>query len=147
MLKGTLAKTMVAMSTFVLVFLLFFLVYANTGMFLLGRSLESFRDFGSAVHTSFEMMNANIPFEDLLAASEQSLVGLLTTGFFCTPQPSRPGSPCVVCQRPRSRSVRRLLFSWHPLDAVAQRHYRHRLRCLHGGPDGAECDGGEDLPQ
>ena len=82
MLKGTLTKTIIAMSVFVPVFLLFFCFYAFAGMLLFGRTLEDFSDYKSAIHSSFEMMNANVPFEDLLAGTEATVVAYFTAGFY-----------------------------------------------------------------
>lgn len=82
MLKGTLAKVGTAMSTFILVFLLFFLVYSVIGSYLLGSSLEAFSTFDNAFHNSFEMMNANLPFEEVEAATDGSVVQVLTVAFY-----------------------------------------------------------------
>ena len=85
MLKGTLAKTMMAMSTFIPVFLIFFLCYCVSGMVLLGSGLESFSDMAQTIHTSFEMMNANIPLEELLDGVEDTPAAILSVCFYCAP--------------------------------------------------------------
>jgi len=67
-LKGTLAKAGLELLPFSGVFLLFFGVYSLVGSYLLGPSIEQFSTLTFAFATSFDMMNANLPLEDLYPA-------------------------------------------------------------------------------
>ena len=67
-LKGTLYRAVVELIPFMAVFMLFYGVYSLVGNYLLGPSIEMYSTIPSAMYTSFDMMNANIPFEDLRPA-------------------------------------------------------------------------------
>lgn len=109
-----------AVSTFFFIFLLFFLTYALIGSYLLGAGLEAFSSFMNSVHTSFEMMNANIPFESLLGGVEDSTLTILTICFYCAlaAAPATTCHPLLHARRARVlfRGVlHRLLLHRHPL--------------------------------
>ena len=60
-LKGTLYRAVVELIPFAAVFFLFYGVYSLVGNYLLGPSIEMYSTIMSAMYTSFDMMNANIP--------------------------------------------------------------------------------------
>jgi len=67
-LKRTLAVCIVQLGPFMFVFLFFFLFYALIGSLLVGSELEEWSTFERSVFTTFEMMNANYPFDAFLPA-------------------------------------------------------------------------------
>ena len=81
-LKETFSKTLEAMTTFIPVFMLFFGIYTLVGMYLMGPSLELYKDFATAFHTSFDMMNANIPIADILPAARGETLLVLVLALY-----------------------------------------------------------------
>ena len=62
-LKKTLWVCVISLGPFFGVFLFFFLFYALIGSLLVGSELEEWSSYDRAVFSTFEMMNANYPFE------------------------------------------------------------------------------------
>jgi hypothetical protein len=105
-LKRTMAKTLHAMITFGLVFLLIFLNFVWVGHMLLGERLHRFHTLQFALFACFDMMNANLPFEDIEPAGEDSELMMASVVFYfyaftvsepgdtpTVPQPLSPTAP------------------------------------------------------
>lgn len=82
-LKGTLAKAAGKLSSFVLIFMLFFLVYSIVGAYLLGSTIDMFSSLYKSLPTHFDMMNANVPMESLLEAVRgDDYIRMFTIAFY-----------------------------------------------------------------